>query len=99
MNRTLNGLGCERLTVDSTAGGVALASIPQGAIFALIRVKSGTGAICFTDDGVTAPTSSVGMELEAGDTLAFDGQLHNFKAIRRDTSNGTLIVNYYGRYS
>lgn len=90
----LRGLGCERLTVDSTAGGVALASIPKGAVTALMRVK--TAAICWTDDGVTAPTTSVGMEVEAGETVDFNGVLSKFKAIRRDAASATLIVNYYG---
>ena len=94
---TLTGLGSERLTMDDTAGGVALADIPNGATHALMRAK--TAAICFTDDGETAPTTSVGMELEAGEILEYDGQLHSFKAIRRDGASATLIVNYYGRAS
>ena len=94
MTSTLTGLGSERLTVDDTSGGVALASIPAGATTALMRAK--TAAICFTDDGVTAPTSSVGMELEVGEILEYNGQLHAFKAIRRDAASATLIVSYYG---
>lgn len=89
----VKGLGCERLTVDSTAGGVALASVPAGALGALVRCK--TAAVCFTDDGVTAPTTTVGMELEAGDILWFTGDLKKLKAIRRDGTSATLVVNYY----
>lgn len=94
MQQLLKGLGSERLTVDSTAGGVALAAIPVGATSALMRVK--TAAICWTDDGATAPTASVGMETEAGETINFNGRLAKFKAIRRDGVSATLIVNYYG---
>lgn len=83
----------ERLTVDATSGGVALASVPAGCTLALIRVLS--NPIAFTDDGATAPTSSVGMELEAGDLLWYNGPLTKIKAIRTTGSSGTLVVNYY----
>lgn len=90
--RTLSkGLGSERLAVSTTA--VGLASIPIGASFAVIRCK--TAAVCFTDDGSTTPTSSVGLELEIGDVLTFDANLSQFKAIRRDSADATLVVNYY----
>lgn len=89
----LKGLGCERLTVDATAGGVALASIPTGATIALMRLK--TANITFTDDGVTAPTATVGFELYADDVIWLNSNLTKFKAIRTTGSSGTLIVNYY----
>lgn len=88
----VQGLGSGRRTVSSSA--VALPTIPQGARIALIRCK--TSAVCFTDDGVTVPTASVGMELEAGDILWFNGHLSQFSAIRRDGSDATLVVNFYG---
>ena len=92
MERTLSkGLGCERKTVSTSA--VGLASIPAQADHAMIRVYG--GAVCFTDDGTTTPTASVGMELEVGDILIFDANLNNFKAIRRDSVDATLVVNYY----
>lgn len=92
MERTLaKGLGCERLAVSTSA--VGLASIKPQADHAVIRVKG--GAVCFTDDGATTPTSTVGMELEIGDILYFDANLNNFKAIRRDSTDATLVVNYY----
>jgi hypothetical protein len=87
-----NGLGSERLTVSNTA--VGFASIPPGAVYALVRCK--TAAVCFTDNGTTTPTSSVGMEVEAGEIVNLDSRLSQFKAIRRDAADATLIVNYYG---
>lgn len=88
----LKGLGTQRITIDATAGGLAL-TVPLGATLALIRSKA--QAICFTDDGVTAPTSSVGMELAAEEMIWYNGNLNQFKAIRRDGSSATLLVNYY----
>ena len=87
------GLGCERLTVSTTA--VGFAHIPAQATWALIRVKTGTGAVCFTDDGATTPTASVGFELEIADILTYTANLSQFKAIRRDSADATLVVNYY----
>lgn len=96
MYAQVKGCGTERLTVDNTAGGVALADIPENAVFALVRAKGTSGdGICWTDDGETAPTSSVGGELEVGETMWFDAHLSKFKAIRRDSNNITLVVTYY----
>jgi hypothetical protein len=85
------GLGCERLAVSTAA--VGLAHIPVGATWALMRAK--TAAICFTDDGATTPTPTVGMELEIGDTLTCTANLSKFQAIRRDAADAVLLVNYY----
>ncbi len=87
-------LGQQRLTVDSTAGGVSL-TVPAGAQWALMRAKGTAGdGICFTSNG-TAPTTSVGMELVVGETMWYDSSLAGFKAIRRDSNNVTLVVSYY----
>lgn len=87
--------GHQRVTVDATAGGVALI-VPVGAQWALMRAKGTPGtAICYRADG-TNPTNSTGMELEVGEVLWFDASLHQFKAIRRDGTNVTLVVAYYG---
>jgi hypothetical protein len=88
----LKGLGCQRLTVDATAGGVAL-TVPLGATLALFRVI--TAHLAFTDDGVTAPTTTVGMELYTDDLIWYNGNLNAFRAIRTTGSSATLIVNYY----
>ena len=92
-DQTYKGLGTERVTVDATSGGKALASIPTGAVFALARVKG--AAICWTDDGVTAPTATVGQETLDGEAIWLDVPLSKFKAIRRDSTSATLIVSYY----
>lgn len=87
----VQALDTERLTVSITA--VSLASVPSGAQVALIRVKN--AAICFTEDGVTTPTASVGMEAEAGEIIKLETNPSKFKAIRRDSSDATLVVTYY----
>lgn len=92
----VKGLGSARLTVSSSAVTLATASTvpPQGGVAALLKSKG--AAVCFTDDGVTTPTASVGMELEAGDSFWFRGDLAKLKLIRRDGSDATLLINYYG---
>lgn len=85
------GLGVARLTVSTTP--VALPNIPAQATFALIRAK--TAAVCFTDDGVTTPTATVGLEILVGETLNCDSNLTLFKAVRRDATDATLLISYY----
>ena len=85
--------GRQALTVDTTVGGVAL-TVPAKAIFATCRLE--TAQIRFTID-TTAPTTSIGWLLEAGEILELHGryELANFRAIRTGGTSGTLEVEYW----
>ncbi len=74
----------KKLTVPSTQDGVKLT-------FALITVES--QAVRWRDD-FTAPTSSVGMRLEVGDVLEYDGNLNDIQFIE-EAASAKLNVSYY----
>lgn len=85
----------QQITVDATAGGVALTNVPAAAKFALLMVE--TAAIRWRDDG-TGPTAAVGMPIAAGSGLWYDaGQagLVAFRAIRQAGVSAVLNVTYY----
>lgn len=86
--------GRQALTVDSTAGGVAL-TIPTGAISARARLE--TAQIRYTLD-TTAPTTTVGTLMNPDEILELDSytELSNFRAIRTGGASGTLQVEYFG---
>lgn len=89
----------ETVTIDDTAGGVSLTSATYApatfgpASRAYISVE--TAQIRFTYNG-TAPTTSLGHILEAGDILIIEGIQHigNFKAIRTGSTSATIQVTY-----
>lgn len=89
----------EQITVDNTAGGVALTATkitPAGqpqAQSASCRVR--TAEISFTFDG-TAPTTTVGQLAEVGDWLYIPGhdRLLKFRAIRTGATSGQLDCTY-----
>lgn len=83
-------LGYEKLTVSSTA--VGLASIPSRAYFALVRCESNN--VRWRDDG-TAPTATEGILMKADEFLEYDGSLTKIKFIRVG-SDATVYVSYYG---
>ncbi len=87
-----NQTGYEQLTVDATAGGVALAAIPAGAVEALIRVSS--APIRWRGDG-TNPTATVGQPQYADEEFRLVGGLKNYKFIRTGATSATLDVSYY----
>lgn len=83
------------LTVDSTAGGVGLGTIPAHTILGEFYCE--TAQIRFTCDGVTAPTTTVGRILNPGDTLRLAiTDFSKFKAIRTGATSGTLQGDYWG---
>ena len=93
LDRPLNSLGDEQLTVSNVAVGLTL---PAGARRAVIQVK--TAAIYFTEDGGT-PASNNGLTAVAEDVLEYLGAdyrtvLTNFKAIRQ-SADASLNVLYY----
>lgn len=89
----------EQITVDNTAGGVAMTTTkitPVGqpqAQYASCRLE--TAEIRYTLDG-TAPTTTVGTLLEIGDTLPIAGhdRLFKFRAIRTGATSGVLDCTY-----
>ena len=85
--------GRETLTVSSSA--VGLASVQNAAApgYALIRVEG--ARVMYRDDGVD-PTAAVGQPLYDGDSFHYNGPLSAIKFIRRDGTDATLYVTYYG---
>jgi|CXWL01.1.fsa_nt_gi hypothetical protein len=84
----------ESVTVDSTAGGVALTAatiIPFNR--AVLTVE--TAAIRYTVDG-TAPTTAVGHLAQPGDVIKLAGndELTRFRAIRQGGVSGTIMASY-----
>lgn len=69
----------------------ALPSIASDAKAALINV---TGANCRWRDDGTNPTTTVGIQLEIGDTFLYTGDLAAFKIIE-ETTTAVLNVSYY----
>lgn len=81
-------LGYQQITSLSAATAL---TVPAGARFALIRPE--TQGIRWRDDG-TNPTSTVGMPVDAGDTVFFTGKLSVVKVIETAVS-AKLNVSYY----
>ena len=80
--------GQHNLAITSSTG----LTVPAGATYATVQASGGT--VKYTTDGTTTPTSSVGMTLSAGNSLALSGALvlANFRAI---SASGTLDVEYF----
>lgn len=85
--------GRETLIVSSAA--VGLASLPNAAApgYALIRVEG--ARVMYRDDG-TDPTAAIGQPLYDGDTFHYNGPLADLRFIRRDGTDATLYITYYG---
>lgn len=81
--------GYQQITSLSSAAGL---TVPPGGVIALIQAE--TQSVRWRDDG-TNPTTSVGMVLAAGETLAYTGQLAAIKLIET-TASATLNISYYG---
>lgn len=87
-------IGSERVTIDATAGGVALTPT-AGAHFAGARLE--TAQIRFSVVDGSAPTASTGMLLEVGETCLLDSpdEIANFRGIRTGGTSGVLEITYY----
>lgn len=89
----------EQLTIDNTAGGIALTGskiTPVGDLQATLATCTlETADIRYTVDG-TAPTSTVGMYWTAGSSLSFatHDALLAFRAIRVTSTSGKLDCTY-----
>lgn len=94
-----DGFAFETVTVDNTAGGVALTAAtfaPTNAIpadHAFITVE--TAQIRFNYDS-TAPTSTAGHVAEPGDVIKLDSNqsIKRFRAIRTGGVSATIRVTY-----
>lgn len=81
-------LGYQQIT--SLAASAAL-TVPSGATYALLQAEG--QAVRWRDDG-TAPTATIGMTLQAGGELRYDGALQNIRFIQT-AATATLNVSYY----
>lgn len=81
--------GFEKLTVSSAAVGFASTHIPGGA---LVAVES--AAIRYRVDG-TAPTSTDGVPVQAGEKFVVPNNAAAFKAIRSGSSDATLQIVFF----
>jgi hypothetical protein len=89
----LLGLGTEQLTVSSSS--VGLASIPNAARKAMIRVR--TAQVYQENDGTAAATNA-GMAIDSGSFIDLTDGLYNlsqFRWIRGGSVDATLDVNYF----
>ncbi len=99
-NEQRDAVAYEAITIDGTAGGVALTSTmiqPTAGIHrlsALISIE--TAQIRYRYDG-GAPTATEGHVAEAGDILVVNGvnNLKNFRAIRTTGVSATARVTYH----
>lgn len=85
---TLEPLGYQQITDLSSAVGL---TVPSGATLALIQPE--TKSVRWRDDG-SNPTAAVGLVIEAGATLVYNGSLSALKVIETAAS-GKLNVSYY----
>ena len=103
----LRPMNYESITIDSTAGGVALSASEykvyvtgyqnsEHAVEAVITAE--TAESRWTVDG-TAPTTTVGHVLSAGGSLTVQGEaaIAAFRAIRTGGSSATYHVTYFKR--
>ena len=85
----LNPLGYEQITGLGPAAKAL--TIPAGAQRALIQTTGQN--VRWRDDG-TDPTATVGMQLAAGDSLFYTGDLAAIRLIE-DAASATVNVSYY----
>jgi hypothetical protein len=85
-------VGYEQLTVDGTSGGKALASVPTGAVEALIRVSTAT--IRWRGDAGTLDANT-GYPQYADEEFRLVGALNTYKFIRTGGTSAVLDVAYY----
>lgn len=84
----------DQITIDSTAGGVALTAANKGGCSrAIVCVE--TAEIRYSTVTATAPTSAVGILAEPGDQIILIGpEIQTFKAIRTTASSALITVEY-----
>lgn len=82
--------GYQQISGASSATGL---TVPSGADFAVIQALSQNAR--WRDDG-TSPTASAGMQLAAGDSMRYDGDLSAIEFIEEAAST-EINVAYYQR--
>lgn len=85
--------GYEKLAVSNTAVGFAALPNSSAPGYALIRVEG--ARVRYRDDG-SDPTAAEGIPLNDGDSFHYNGPLSAIKFIRRDSTDATLYITYYG---
>jgi hypothetical protein len=85
-------LGYRQSTSLSTSSAIALPSVPSGQVGSFLLSVEGSG-IRWRDDG-TAPTSSVGQPVAAGQALCYGNDAHAVQVIGQ-TAGATIDVTYY----
>lgn len=86
-------LGYQQITTLSASAGLTLPSHVSGQKPRLAIIQAEAVAVRWRDDG-TAPTSTVGMRLIAGDSLEYDGDLNKIRFIE-ESASAKLNVSYY----
>lgn len=84
----LKPAGYQQITSLSTSTAL---TAPSGSVLAVIQAEDQD--IRYRDDG-TAPTASVGMVIEAGQTLVYNGSLSALRLIQA-ASSAKANVSYY----
>lgn len=94
----------ERLTIDNTVGGIGFTATKykptsgdfKGIPARIAKFTVETADIRYTQEGSTAPTSSVGKVVyeTSGDSIQGSMNIKNFKAIRTGSTSATLDVEY-----
>lgn len=83
-----------RQTISVTTAAVSTLTVPGTAVAAIIQADGNT--ISVTLDGVTAPTSTVGLRIDDGVMLYVDTSLAAVKMIAR-TATTNVQVSYFDR--
>lgn len=94
MAETKTPVGYQQLTVSSAAVGLTLPAASNnvtGPRYAVIRCA--TANVRWRDDG-TNPSATVGVPLNVGEILEYDGNLSAIKFIRV-SADATLDISYY----
>lgn len=78
--------------ISDVSAAVSL-TVPAGADFALIQALAAN--VRWRDDG-TAPTATVGVQLAAGSTLAYDGDLSAIQLIEESAGAEVNVAYYQG---
>ena len=83
------------ITVSTTAIGLT-PSTADGIVYTTALITVETAAIRFHLTSNDVPTATTGHKLNVDDSITLDSahQITNFRAIRRDAADATLVVSY-----
>lgn len=86
-------LGYQQITSLSASTALTVPTGGDGQVATLVVIRVETQGVRWRDDG-TAPTSSVGMPLTAGDTFTYSGDLSRLRFIEQ-TASAKINATYY----